>query len=156
MEKQDHDNMKCEKSKRSVLGHNIIGCPVDRRSTTSEKLFEQLFEIIIDLKHYSDTMGQSSKKLWPTNVCILLNHEELLDRVKDNLQVNGIEVGSITDQMGHDHILAVDCATNSLSYEWPVVIAIFPTYEADVASFHYRQKLAMSRAISKLYYLEIS
>ena len=81
-------------------------------------------EILQELKRQSENMPKRQIKLWPNKICVLSYDHELIANVKEALSERGFPVGSISEQLHDDSLLAVDIAENSVSLEWPVVVAL--------------------------------
>ena len=140
----------------SVNGHNVVGPDVEEVISTPNEYIEQLVEIVNKLKCESESMPKSQNKLWPNKICVLSYDHELIANVKEALSERGFPVGSISEQLHDDSILAVDIAENSVSLEWPLVIALMNVNEKMMEEeFYLRHKVVLSRAISKLFHVII-
>ena len=85
---------------------------------------------------------------------VFLYDEKLLRRLEEELSWNQLPWCSIAHQVKNVDTIALDLVENSLSHEWPVVLAVFKWSQSPVL-YSYQHKLAMSRAISKLHIIEI-
>ena len=111
-----------------------------------------------ELKRQSENMHENQVRPWPNKVCVLSYHHELIANVKEELSKKGFPIGSISEQLHDDtgSILAVDVAENSVSLEWPVVIALMNVNEKMMEEeFALGHKVVLSRAISKLFHVVI-
>ena len=72
-------------------------------------------------------MSEKSPNLWRSKICILSHEMQIIGRLRGYLTRSElfVEVGSISDQLEIEDILAVDNIWKSLSYEWPVKVTIF-------------------------------
>ena len=134
------------------MGHNIKGCSMEKIFSPPDGFGTLVKQTLEKLRHWSENIPKTKKKrkLWPHHVAVLCDDEPLVSELRAYLSQSGIPVGSIADQMDSGEVVAVDDIANSISYEWPVVVAI----NSKVAYYKDSLKLAMSRAISKLYLLE--
>ena len=132
------------------MGHNIKGCPVEKTFSPRDGFGTLVKQILEKLKHWSENIPEKRCKFWPHSVGVLCDDEALVFELTPFLLESGIPVGSIAEQMDSGKVVAFDNIANSISYEWSVVVAINSKLD------HYQGslKLAMSRAISKLYLLE--
>ena len=132
------------------MGHNIKGCPIEKIFSPRDGFGTVVQQILEKLKHWSGNIRKKRHKLWPHHVGVLCDDETRVSELRTFLSQSGIPVGSIADQMESGEVVAVDDTANSISYEWSVVVAIHSKLGYNQDSL----KLAMSRAISKLYLLE--
>ena len=133
-----------------VMGHNIMGCAIEKRLSPPDGFGTYVEKVLKKLKHWSENINEKKQKLWPHHVAVLCDDEVLVSELRDFLSESGMPVGSIADQMDSGEVVAIDNIANSISYEWSVVLAI----NSKLDYYQDSLKLAMSRAISKLYLLE--
>uniref|UniRef100_A0A914WYV2 Uncharacterized protein n=1 Tax=Plectus sambesii TaxID=2011161 RepID=A0A914WYV2_9BILA len=135
------------------MGHNISGAPIERISVFKEsELLEKLLEKIRFF--LPQTQGSENKNditMIPSHIAVITDYDTTSELVKKHLKANGINCGSVEEQVQDATLVAVESSLHTMSYEWPIVI-IVAKYCIDVdVSFFLR---AASRSIAQLVVIE--
>lgn len=133
---------------RFFLGHSVQGPTlhmeiINEPNQLFAKLSSELEKIFKPIEMASKENCASRLAIHDFDVAILCDTEFRKKEITTFLRVKNREVSSISEQTRNRIGIAVDLASNSLSYEWPVVFYI--------QDFSFSQYVTpLSRAISKL------
>ena len=110
------------------------------------KLLKDLKKYLYEME-YPTISGSGDRLLQPRDVAVITQDEDLADSLKSFFKLKGIPCGTIAEQVTEQHLIAVDCFENSLSFEWPIVYTYGYDHAAHQDNFGI---IACSRAVAKL------